>query len=173
MDSNDVLLFLVYLYITYCKGPYIQLIRSTENQECHKQKCLFARKLFKFFEVVQWGLRGLYSSPNIIRVLKSNRMRWVEHAARISLLWNRKIHYRDYKSLLPVPVKSQVKAVRTSESYFFKMLTLCYNYVWILEMISLFRVFPSKLCKHFYCPARATCSAQFIYLNLITLIMLD
>jgi len=38
MDSKDVFLFLLYLYITYFKGPYIQLIRSTKNQECHKTK---------------------------------------------------------------------------------------------------------------------------------------
>jgi len=38
MDSNDALLFLVYLYITYFKGPYIQLVRSAEDQECHKTK---------------------------------------------------------------------------------------------------------------------------------------
>jgi hypothetical protein len=28
-------------------------------------------------------LNGLYSSPNIIRVIKSRRMRWVEHVARM------------------------------------------------------------------------------------------
>jgi len=100
-------------------------------------------------------------------------MSLVEHAARISFLWNRKIHYHVYKSLLLVRVKSQMKAVRTRESYFFKKLTLCYSYVWILEVIFLLRVFPSELCKHFYCLAPATCSVQLIFLNLIILIMLD
>jgi hypothetical protein len=28
-------------------------------------------------------LRDLYSSPNIIRIIKSRRMRWVGHVARI------------------------------------------------------------------------------------------
>ena len=28
-------------------------------------------------------LNGLYSSPNTVRVLKSRRMRWVEHVARV------------------------------------------------------------------------------------------
>jgi hypothetical protein len=28
-------------------------------------------------------LNGLYSSPNIVRVIKSSRMRWMEHVARI------------------------------------------------------------------------------------------
>ena len=27
------------------------------------------------------GLNGLYSSPNIVRVIKSRRMRWAEHVA--------------------------------------------------------------------------------------------
>jgi len=66
-----------------------------------------------------------------------------------------------------------MKAVRTLETYFFKKLTLCYSYVWILDVISLLRVFPSELCKHFYFPAPGTCSAQLIFLNLIILIMLD
>jgi len=49
-------------------------------------------------------------------------MSWVEHAARISFLWSRKIHYPAYKNLLLVPIKSQMKAVRTREYYFFKKL---------------------------------------------------
>jgi hypothetical protein len=28
-------------------------------------------------------LHNLYSSPNIVRVIKSRRMRWAEHAARM------------------------------------------------------------------------------------------
>jgi hypothetical protein len=28
-------------------------------------------------------LRGLYASPNIVRVIKSKRMRWAGHVARI------------------------------------------------------------------------------------------
>jgi hypothetical protein len=38
---------------------------------------------------VEWGklhneeLNNLYSSPNIVRVVKSRRMRWAEHAARM------------------------------------------------------------------------------------------
>ena len=28
-------------------------------------------------------LKGLYSSPNIVRVIKSRRMRWVGHVARM------------------------------------------------------------------------------------------
>jgi hypothetical protein len=29
------------------------------------------------------GLHNLYSSPSIIRMMKSRRMRWAEHVARI------------------------------------------------------------------------------------------
>jgi hypothetical protein len=32
------------------------------------------------------GLRDLYSSPSIIRIIKSKRMRWVGHLAR---MWRR------------------------------------------------------------------------------------
>jgi hypothetical protein len=31
----------------------------------------------------EWGRRSLYSSPSIIRVMKSRRMRWAGHAARM------------------------------------------------------------------------------------------
>jgi hypothetical protein len=88
-------------------------------------------------------------------------------------LWNRKIHYHAYKNLLLLPVKSQMKTVRTRDYYFFKKLALCYSCVCILEVISLLQVFSSELRKHFYSPAPASCSAQLIFLNLITLIMLD
>jgi hypothetical protein len=30
-----------------------------------------------------YGLHGLYSSPNIVRVIKSRMMRWVGHVARV------------------------------------------------------------------------------------------
>jgi hypothetical protein len=33
-------------------------------------------------------LHGLYSSPNIIRMIKSRRMRWVRHAALIEEMRN-------------------------------------------------------------------------------------
>jgi hypothetical protein len=32
-------------------------------------------------------LRDLYSSPSIIRIIKSRRMRWVEHVAHIGYWW--------------------------------------------------------------------------------------
>jgi hypothetical protein len=30
-----------------------------------------------------WGRGSLYSSPNIVRVIKSRRMRWAGHVARM------------------------------------------------------------------------------------------
>jgi hypothetical protein len=37
-------------------------------------------------------LNDLYSAPNIIRVIKSRRIRWVEHVARVGV-WERRIHF--------------------------------------------------------------------------------
>jgi hypothetical protein len=34
-------------------------------------------------EAAQWGLHNLYSSPDIIRQIKSRQMRWVVHVARM------------------------------------------------------------------------------------------
>jgi hypothetical protein len=31
-------------------------------------------------------LHNLYTSPNIVRVMKSRRMRWVEHVARMGVM---------------------------------------------------------------------------------------
>jgi hypothetical protein len=33
-------------------------------------------------------LHNLYSSPSIIRMIKSRRMRWARHAARMGILFN-------------------------------------------------------------------------------------
>jgi hypothetical protein len=32
---------------------------------------------------IQWGRHALYYSPNIVRVIKSRRMGWMEHVARM------------------------------------------------------------------------------------------
>ena len=36
-----------------------------------------------FFYIVLFGINDLYSSPNIVRVIKSRRMRWAGHVARM------------------------------------------------------------------------------------------
>jgi hypothetical protein len=36
------------------------------------------------FDIINEELNDLYSSPNIIRVMKSRRMRWAGHVARRS-----------------------------------------------------------------------------------------
>jgi len=33
-------------------------------------------------------LHNLYASPNIMRVVKSRRMRWAEHVARMGEMWS-------------------------------------------------------------------------------------
>jgi hypothetical protein len=39
--------------------------------------------------IIKWSdeLHGLYSSPNIVRVIKSRRMRWARHVARMEEGW--------------------------------------------------------------------------------------
>jgi hypothetical protein len=37
------------------------------------------------------GIRNLYSSPNIIREMKSRRMKWEEHVARVEVKKNASI----------------------------------------------------------------------------------
>jgi hypothetical protein len=39
--------------------------------------------IFKFLERRQEDDNNLYSSPNIVRVIKSRRIRWVGHVARV------------------------------------------------------------------------------------------
>jgi hypothetical protein len=62
--------------------------------DAHRLRIFENRVLRKIFgpkreEKVSWRklhndeLHGLYSSPNIVRMIKSRRMRWVGHAARI------------------------------------------------------------------------------------------
>jgi hypothetical protein len=62
--------------------------------EEHRLRIFQNRVLRKIFrpkkeEDGSWGklhndeLHSLYSSPNIVRVIKSRRMRWVEHVARM------------------------------------------------------------------------------------------
>jgi hypothetical protein len=37
----------------------------------------------EWWRLVKMDLNNLYCSPNIVRVIKSRRMRWAEHVARI------------------------------------------------------------------------------------------
>jgi hypothetical protein len=54
-------------------------------------------------EMVGWKkfhneeLHNLYSSPNIIRMIKSRRMRWTGHVARMAEKWNA------YRNLVGTP----------------------------------------------------------------------
>jgi hypothetical protein len=40
-------------------------------------------KYTKFLKTVNFPIHNLYSSPSLIRVIKSRRMRWAGHAARM------------------------------------------------------------------------------------------
>jgi len=37
-------------------------------------------------KTAEWGLYDLYSSPNIIRVIQSRRMRWAGHVAHMGVM---------------------------------------------------------------------------------------
>jgi hypothetical protein len=45
---------------------------------------IWEKAVFSYFEVVSiLALHSLYSSPNIVRVIKSRSMRWARHVARM------------------------------------------------------------------------------------------
>jgi hypothetical protein len=46
------------------------------------------KKVTGGWEITTKGLHDLYSSPDIIRVHKCRRLRWVEHVARIGKMIN-------------------------------------------------------------------------------------
>jgi len=52
------------------------MLRVFENRVLREYLCLEWRKLH------DEELNDLYSSPNIVRVIKSRRMRWAGHVAR-------------------------------------------------------------------------------------------
>ena len=61
-----------------------------ENIEAHILcLCTFSNNALKMKETGEWRrlhneeLSDLYSSPNIVRVIKSRRMRWARHVARM------------------------------------------------------------------------------------------
>jgi hypothetical protein len=78
---------------------YSLLVRKLHNEElnsinaelnpiCHPLALLEAHHIF---HVSRIRVNDLYSSPNVIRVSKSRRMRWVGHVARIG---ERRVVYR-------------------------------------------------------------------------------
>jgi hypothetical protein len=73
---------------------------SLTLREEHRLRVFESRVLRRIFEpkrdevTEEWRklhneeLRGLYSSPSIIRIIKSRRMKWVGHLARMGLKRN-------------------------------------------------------------------------------------
>jgi hypothetical protein len=68
-------------------------LRMCENEALRK---IFGSKMDKvtgeWRELCKEELYGLYSSPNIIQVIKSRRMRWVRHVVH---MWKSKGAYRN------------------------------------------------------------------------------
>jgi hypothetical protein len=56
-----------------------QNIYQTEELRIFRPK---KDKVIKEWEELNEGLHSLYSSPNVIRVIQSRKMRWVSHVAR-------------------------------------------------------------------------------------------
>jgi hypothetical protein len=83
------------LYITFCMGSYGCETWSLTLREEHRLRAFENRVLRRISgpkrdEVTgEWRklhngeLHNLYSSPDIIRHIKSRRMRWVGHVARV------------------------------------------------------------------------------------------
>jgi hypothetical protein len=51
-------------------------------------KILILRNLYSLIKLHNEELHNLYSSPNIIRMIKSRRMRWAGHVALMGEMWN-------------------------------------------------------------------------------------
>jgi hypothetical protein len=73
-----------------CRNIFVLTLREEHRLRVFENRVL--RRIFglKRDEVMgEWGklhneeLRDLYSSPSIIRVIKSRRMRWASHVARM------------------------------------------------------------------------------------------
>jgi hypothetical protein len=45
-------------------------------------------RVFENRDLRTFGPKGMYSSPSIIRIIKSRRMRWAGHVARMGEKWN-------------------------------------------------------------------------------------
>jgi hypothetical protein len=55
---------------------------SISLREEHRLR-VFEKRVLKIFGPKREELHSLYSSPNIVRVIKSRRMRWAGHVARM------------------------------------------------------------------------------------------
>jgi hypothetical protein len=81
------------IYKTIC-GSFVWIRNLVSDKEACKLKVFQNRLLRKMFgtkrdEVIGWRqLHNLYSSPNIIRVIKSRRMKWTGHMSHVGVKRN-------------------------------------------------------------------------------------
>jgi hypothetical protein len=88
-------------------------------------------------------------------------------------LWISKFHYLVHKSLLLVPILSQINPVHTAKSYLSKIHFNIIPYLLLCLPSSLFPSdFPTSILYASIFPIHATCSAHLILLDLIILIIL-
>jgi hypothetical protein len=77
-------IFLIYIYITSLTLREEHRLRVFENRVLRR---IFGPKrdevMGEWRKLHNEELRDLYSSPSIIRIIKSRRMRWAGHVARI------------------------------------------------------------------------------------------
>jgi hypothetical protein len=67
---------------TVCKEIQLHFRHNTDNTS-KISGCKCRRKLDNDLKMHIEELQNLYSSPNVIRIMKPRRMRWAGHAARI------------------------------------------------------------------------------------------
>jgi len=65
------------------KHPVLLLFRKSKTYPSSRREIRSSVKLMKLFTENDLELNDLYSSPNIVRVIKSRRMRWAGHVARM------------------------------------------------------------------------------------------
>ena len=90
------------------------------------------------------------------------------------ILWNQKVHWRDYKCLPPVPILSQLDPGHTSPSHFLKIMLILSSHLYLGLSSGFFPAgFLTKTlyAPHLSPPIHTTCPAHLILLDFITWII--